>query len=72
MVTSEEGLMGVKNPESMLKHFDKDETLQGLSDAILSKLDDKAPMSYKVKRLLWQTILGAGTGYGAYEALNED
>ena len=72
MVTSEEGLMGVKNPESMLKHFDKDETLQGLSDAILSKLDDKAPMSYMVKRLLWQTILGAGTGYGAYEALNED
>ena len=51
----------------MLKHFDRDRTFQELSDAIISKLDDKAPMSYRIKRLLWQTILGA-LGYGGYEA----
>ena len=68
MVETEEGLMGITGPESQLKHFDRDRTFQELSDAILSKLDDKAPMSYRIKRLLWQGALG----YGGYEVLSEN
>ena len=68
VVKKQDEFMGIKGPSARLKHSSRSETFQELSDAILSKLDDKAPMSYRIKRLLWQGALG----YGGYEVLSEN